>query len=198
MSQARLIKRGSQRASDVLVGTLVLVQILTKDPFYNYTLVHTLSQTNLECWTCRGKKKIGTYFTSRVNRCFIISKGEGGIAADNLVWQLWGPGDAWLADGDIAPVSGQIRCHQIDGYGLLAGCVAGGYRCRVSLACARGMCVCVESEARWRRGEGGGGSVQRREHLKGFTSVAHAGNPGAEHGDAYFHFRANVLGPGIV
>lgn len=66
---------------------------------------------------------------SRVNRCFIISKGEGGIAADNLVWQLWGPGDAWLAYGDIAPVSGQIRCHQIDGYGLLAGCVAGGYRC---------------------------------------------------------------------
>lgn len=94
---------------------------------------------------------------SRVNRCFIISKGEGGIAADNLVWQLWGPGDAWLADGDIAPVSGQIRCHQIDGYGLLAGCVAGGYRCRVSLACAR-ACVSV-----WRARRSGVGVTEEEE-----------------------------------
>lgn len=101
--------------------------------------------------------KIGTHFMSRVNRCFIISKGEGGSAADNLVWQLWGPGDAWLADGDIAPVSGQIRCHQIDGYGLLADCVAGGYRCRVSLACAR---ACVSM---WRARRSGVGVKEEEE-----------------------------------
>lgn len=129
---------------------------LQKIPF-NYTLVHTLSQTNLACWTCHGKnrnifhvksKPVFYYFQRRRWNCGWQPRLAALGAGRRLASRRW-----------YCPCVGPDKMPS-DRWLRITRRLCRGRLQMPSVTCLRaGMCVCVESEVKWRRGEGGGGSV---------------------------------------